>query len=108
MTIRKTWEYNPADGGEQLFAPIVGDADELPETENVLITWGAICLIDGVPSDVIPQCHTDARIIEVDRQSGDRVMDLSVDVPDGPGVILYRSERMSLYPDESVEVVNLP
>ncbi len=101
MTIRQVWEYG-TNTDQIIYTPTHGDADWLPNTDNVQITFGRIRRIDGL---VVP---TEARIIEVDR-TGQRVFDLSIRNPMG-GAISYRSERIaSLYPQGfEVTVVPLP
>ncbi len=75
------WEYGQFED-EIIFTPFVGDADSLPETGNVLITFGGL------------RDPSRARIIEVTRTTpAEKVFDLSVDS------FVYRSERLpSLYP----------
>jgi len=101
MTIEQVWEWGLSQSGEQLYAPFVGDADELPVTGNVLIDFAGLCTIDGVPSDSIPLCHKSMRIIEIERGSTDRVVfDLLIDDPETAGWIGYRADRIAaLYPD---------
>ena len=110
MTVSRVWEYGLAQGGEQLMAPIVGDADRMPETGNVLVTFGAICTKDGMPHDVISECRSHARVIEVVHdENADEVFDLLIDDPDpdSKGIIVYRSERLlSLYGDTGVLVTS--
>ncbi len=94
MTVRQVWEFVAP---EQLYAPFVGSAYELPVTGNVLVTYGGLCTIGGVPSDDVAHCRGTGRIIEVARTSGDRVVyDVEVRDPD-PGAIgwlVYRAYRL--------------
>ncbi len=75
------WEYGQFED-EIIFTGFIGDADSLPETGNVMITFG------GIRED------RTARIIEVTRTTpAEKVFDLSLDT------FTYRSERLpSLYP----------
>lgn len=73
------WEYGQFED-ETLFTPFIGDADSLPQTGNVLITFGGI-----QPARLIEVTHTTPAV---------KVFDLSI-----PGQFSYRSERLpSLYP----------
>jgi len=83
MEVEKVWEYGQFED-EIIFTPFVGDADSLPETGNVLITFGGIQSPTG----------TSARLIEVTRTTpAEKVFDLSI------ASLQYRSERLpSLYP----------
>ncbi|MBW3663298.1 MAG: aryl-sulfate sulfotransferase [Actinobacteria bacterium] len=97
MTARQVWEHKlpPTEDGEPIYAPFVGDADAQPGG-TVLITHGGL---------VHPPSHAPliswARIVEVERDSGELVFDLTIrEVPDGPGWAVYRAERIpTLYPD---------
>lgn len=93
-TVRQVWEF-VAD--EQLYAPFVGSAYELPATGNVLITYGGLCTVNGVPSDDIAHCRGTARILEVRHdESGTVVFDVEVADrdPDAIGWLVYRSYRL--------------
>jgi hypothetical protein len=93
-TVRQVWEFVAS---EQLYAPFVGSAYELPTTGNVLVTYGGLCAIDGVPSDDIAHCRGTARLIEVRRDQADAVVfDLEVSDrdPSAIGWLVYRSTRI--------------
>ncbi len=94
MTVRQVWEFVAP---EQLYSPFVGSAYELPSTGNVLVTYGGLCTIDGVPSDDIPHCRGTGRVIEVARASGNAiVMDVEVRDRDASalGWLVYRAYRL--------------
>lgn len=94
MTVRQVWQFVAP---VQLYAPFVGSAYELPATGNVLITYGGLCTIDGVPSDDIAHCRGTGRIIEVARASGDRIVyDVEVEDPDPAAIgwLVYRAYRL--------------
>jgi hypothetical protein len=82
-TIEKVWEYGQEEG---LYADFVGDADYLPKTGNVLITFGGIKTPEGYR----------AKLIEVSKESpAEKVFELSVDEPN---FFVYRALRYpSLY-----------
>jgi arylsulfate sulfotransferase len=94
MTVRQVWEFVAP---EQLYAPFVGSAYELPITGNVLITYGGLCTIAGVPSDDIAHCRGTGRIIEVTRPSGSGIV-FDVEVhdrdPSAIGWLVYRGYRL--------------
>jgi hypothetical protein len=101
MTVSQVWQWSGSRIGEQLYSPIVGDADYLGTTGNVLISYAGLCHEDGVPSDDAKACRLSIRIIEVDRDQPDRpVFDLHIADPSGAiSWVSYRSERIrSLYP----------
>jgi len=79
--VEKVWEYGRFED-EIIYTNFIGDADSLPKTGNVLITFGGI------------RSPNSARIIEVTRTTpAEKVFDLSLDT------FTYRSERLpSLYP----------
>lgn len=95
MEVTQVWEYGK-DAEEVIYSAILGDADWLSETDNVLITFGSPSFIDHERPEPIP-----GRIVEVDR-NGEVVFDLELTARDGMSrTLLYRSERVpSLYGPE--------
>jgi arylsulfate sulfotransferase len=90
MEVEQLWEY---DAGQSIYTAIVGDADLMPETGNVLVTFGAIVRDD--PDEPA------ARLVEVTRESpAVEVWDLHIyDNNPAGATIVYRAERLSsLYP----------
>ena len=78
-------------------------------TGNVLITFGGLCTLNGLPSDNLAQCRTSSRIIETTYDTRTRVFDVTVEDPDTTtiGYRVYRSERVpSLYPDGIAEILD--
>ncbi len=106
MEIAQVWEYGSPDStDESIYAPWIGDADYLPETGNVLITFGGITTdpATGLPSDQIGAAKASARLIEVRHSTpAEKVFDLRIgnkDLSDPSGWVVYRSEHLkSLYP----------
>ena len=103
MEIEQVWEFGEF-SDEILYAPFIGDADQLSSTGNVLITHGGTATdADGIPSDNIGAAKITPRILEVTRDiPAEVVFDLSI-VDQTPettnGWTVYRSERLpSLYP----------
>lgn len=110
MTVQQVWEHGFRQSGERLYSSFVGDADELPQSDNVLITFGGLCMIDGLPSEASRTCRSSARIIEVDRQTHEEVFDLQITDPrpDTAGYLVYRSERLaSLHADPRIRLTTL-
>lgn len=92
-TAEVVWEYG-AERGFELYSSIVGDADMLPETGNVLITFGGI-----LPSD---EGVAGAHLVEVTHTMPAEVVfevTLDDDNPEGAASrIIYRAKhRPSLY-----------
>jgi arylsulfate sulfotransferase len=97
------WEYGQF-AEERIYTPFIGDADFLPKTGNVLITFGGITKdAEGNPTDLVARSKASVRIIEVTHTTpAEKVFDLKIadDTPDlENGWTTYRSERLpSLYP----------
>jgi arylsulfate sulfotransferase len=99
------WEYGQF-AEEILYTPLIGDADLLPTTGNVLITFGGITIdADGNPTDNPGQAKNSVRIIEVTHTTpAEKVFDLKI--ADDTLELenrwrTYRSERLqSLYPQQ--------
>ena len=99
MTIRQIWEYG-ADLSECLYSPTRGDADYLPLTGNVLVTFSAVRWVGGTLSADIGLGNEHTRIIEVDHNApAERVFDLMLYNSDPAAKItVYRADRIpSLY-----------
>lgn len=99
--ISQVWQWQGSMIGEQLYSPIVGDADHMPLTDNVLISFAGLCDKDGFMSNNAKECRLSIRIIEIARdEPGRPVFDLRIQDPSGDiSWVSYRSERIaSLYP----------
>lgn len=99
MTVRQVWEYR----GEPHYCPLFGDADDLKQTGNVLITdGGLIADANNRRTESVPGDRQWARILEVSRKTGnEKVFELRIGSNRGGrfGWSVYRSERLrSLYP----------
>jgi arylsulfate sulfotransferase len=91
MTVEQVWQYRPQ---PDIFTGFIGDADMLPITDNVLVTFGGIRPADGEPTAILREVtHADAPEVVFEVQ----VLD---DNPMGPGTRnVYRAERLpDLYP----------
>jgi arylsulfate sulfotransferase len=100
MVVREVWSYG-GEGDEKYFASFVGDADWMPQTGNVLATFGGLIFdSEGIPTDRGGGGHYRSRIVEV---AGDRpvekVFELIIDEEAPEGWQVYRAERLpGLYP----------
>jgi len=103
MEISQVWEYGQF-AEETIYTPFIGDADCLPNTGNVLITFGGIALDgEGVPTDIVGGSQISSRLIEVTHTvPAEKVFELSIQdpAPETPdGWLMYRADRIpSLYP----------
>jgi arylsulfate sulfotransferase len=100
-TVETVWEYGK-ERGEDLYSPIISDVDYLPETSTRFITAGSLSFNLNYQSntDITNTWTTDpikARFIEV-TESKEVLFEMVVksDVVTGS---VYRSEKMSIYPD---------
>jgi hypothetical protein len=94
-TIRQVWEFvHP----EHLYGPFVGSAFELPQTHDVLVTYGGLCTVDGQHSDDIVNCRGSARFVEVARGAPDTIVwdvSLADRDPNAIGWLVYRGKRIA-------------
>jgi len=90
-TVEEVWSYGE-ERGVDFFSRIVGDADYLPVTENILLTSGRIEVDEDNP---------ESRIVEVDpTNDNDVVYEIIVSRfadEDGDRRQIYRAERLPLY-----------
>ena len=103
MTVAEVWQYMGPDE-ERFYSPIVGDADPLPETGNVLVTAGARTFdANGVPTDTVAGAAVWATVTEVTHnEQPEIVFEVIVGDPEAsaPGWIVYRASRLpDLYPE---------
>jgi arylsulfate sulfotransferase len=113
MTVSQVWDTTPA-AGDVLFTPVVGDADWLPKTGNVLVTFGYVTFVNGAhPSAYAPNA-TMVRIREYTHDAAPKIVfDLSLFDPDNTnssyqGYLCYRSDRVpDLYPHPARAVADL-
>ncbi len=75
-----SWDYGPA-LSPLIFSGSLGDSDPLPQTDNVLVTFGNVANED----------YPGVMIFEVDRASGDVVFELRIIKP----VTTFRAERIT-------------
>ncbi|MEM9997784.1 MAG: aryl-sulfate sulfotransferase [Bacteroidota bacterium] len=98
MTVQQVWEYG-RDRGAAYFSPIISDVDELPMTGHRLI----------MPGVVVTESGSYAHVTEVTYPGSSVVFDARLhftnlnNTGDGWGQldIVYRSERLPLYPAQT-------
>ena len=78
-TVEQVWEWGAL--GEPNFSAGLGNVQLLPDTGNVLVTYGAAGGGSGY----------DARVVEVDKPTGDVVFDFAVRAPSGR---IYRAVKL--------------
>jgi arylsulfate sulfotransferase len=99
-TVQQVWHYGK-NRGEELYSPIVSDVDHLPSSDTYLMSAGSLLFnLDYVSptsvtfsADALPDM---ARILEVN-EAGDVLFELVVQ-SESPAVLLYRAEKIGLYP----------
>jgi hypothetical protein len=112
MTVTQVWQYGEGLGADTMYSAFVGDADRL-DNGNTLVTFGALCSIDGVPNDS-HDCHLSARIREVTAGDSPTVvldLEMALDSPDpeSRGILAYRADRLDrLYGRDDITIVPLP
>lgn len=99
MEVSQVWDYGRTNA-ERIFTDRVGNTDWLPQSGNVLVTFGNVDYVNGaLPSSIAPSA-TMLRIQEVTHdQSPEVVFDLAAfdysnTVPTYRGTFAYRSHRI--------------
>ena len=88
-TAETVWKYGE-ERGKDFFSNVVGDADYMYETTNRLLTSGYQKVNDSYQ----------ATIVETAGDTGEVVYELELSgIKKGDGRVVYRSERMPLYPE---------
>jgi arylsulfate sulfotransferase len=97
MQVRQVWEYG-ATIPWRLYSASQGDADRMPTTGNVLITFSDTQFIAGLPTSQWGLGASHAAIVEVTHDSPAQVVfDMHVYDPDPASkTYVYRSERIPL------------
>jgi hypothetical protein len=98
MTVSQVWEYDSSD--QTLYTGALGDADYLPNQDNILVTYGLVSYVNGVhPSSNSPSA-TMVRIKEVTHDPVPEVVwdlalwDYSNTNSSYAGTFCYRSDRI--------------
>lgn len=88
-TVETVWNYGE-ERGKDFFSNVVGDADYMYETENRLLTSGYQELENSYRATIVETAgDTDEVVYELELTG----------IESGDGRIVYRSERMPLYPE---------
>jgi len=107
LQVTELWEYgSPATSADGDYAPFLGDADVLPLTRNVLITFGGITrrTDTGLATDQLAEVARNARIVEVTHNDfPEKLLEIycgTIDYSDGQDCYVYRAEHIaSLVPE---------
>jgi hypothetical protein len=110
--VSQIWEYG-SNIPERLYTDKVGNAEQLPQTGNILITFGSVVYENGVPPSSSSPNSWIGRIKEVTHGTTPEVVyDLKVSQYDNPYVkgpcVVYRSHYIAdLYAHPAVPVQDL-
>ncbi len=88
-TVQTVWNYGE-ERGKKFFSNVVGDADFLYETNNRLLTSGYQKVEDGYQATVVETAGDTQNVVYELELSG---------IKKGDGRVVYRAERMPLYPE---------
>ena len=113
MTVTQVWDSTGADTN-RFFSRVMGDADWLPQRQNVLVTHAYVTYLNGLhPSGTAPNAMM-GRIREVTHTSPPEVVfdvaffDYTNKSPSYAGCYIYRSDRIpDLYAHPVVPVTDL-
>jgi arylsulfate sulfotransferase len=104
MTVSQVWDSTTADTN-RLFSLVMGDADWLPQRQNVLVTHAYVTYVNGVHPSTYATNAMMGRIREVTHGSPPEVVfdvaffDYTNRSPSYAGCYIYRSDRIpDLYP----------
>ncbi len=113
MQVSQVWEYSETND-DRLFTSAVGNATWLPQTSNVLVTFGYVSYENGAHPDPVATNATVVRLKEVTHQANPSVVfDLEMSNPgntntNSTGYMVYRSHRIpDLYSHLALPVANL-
>jgi arylsulfate sulfotransferase len=113
MEVTQVWEYGRTNGAA-LYTDKVGNADWLPHTGNVLITFGNVNYVDGLRPSAFSPTATMVRIKEVTHDPTPEVVfdlvffDYTNRASNYKGSYAYRSHRIpDLYAHPAMPVVDL-
>jgi hypothetical protein len=113
MKVTQVWDTQPT-GADRLFTPIVGNTQSLPQSGNVLVTYGYITYVNGAPPSHYSASATMSRIIEYTHEPVPQVVfdlcvfDTTNTSSDYEGNLIYRAYRIpDLYTHPASPVVNL-
>ena len=105
-TVEQVWEYDGAPK-DTFYCPFYGEAEEMPKTQNILVTDGGhIELEDGTPHDIVPGKRQWGRIFEITRDPPhEKVFEIRCDsgFNSSIGWSIYRSIRINDLYDLNIE-----
>ena len=98
LTVEQVWQYGKERGAE-FYSSIISDVDYLPETENRLIVPG-IVRSEGVSRTLITEVtYPEGEVVFEAVIMFKNLLSTSDDLGFGQVDIIYRSERLPLYPE---------
>jgi len=113
MQVSQVWDSSLADE-DQLFTPVVGKAQWLPQTRDILVTYGSISYVNGVHPSTNSPGATMVRIIEYTHDPVPQVVfdlaffDYTNTSKTYPGYFTYRATRIpDLYVHPAEPVADL-
>lgn len=114
MTVSEVWNSAWQTNQDRLYTPYVGKAQWLPQTRDVLVTYGAVKYVNGVPPSAYAPGATMVRLIEYTHDPVPQVVfdvsffDYSNTSSNYSGDFCYRSTRIpDLYSHPAVPVTDL-
>ena len=113
MEVSQVWDSSLADE-DRLFTSVVGKTQWLPQTRDILVTYGSVGYVNGVHPSAHSPGATMVRIIEYTHDPVPQVVfdlaffDYTNTSATYPGYFTYRSERIpDLYPHPAEPVTDL-
>ena len=113
MEVSQVWDSSLADE-DRLFTPVVGKAQWLPQTRDILVTYGSVSYVNGSHPSTHSPGATMVRIIEYTHDPVPQVVfdlaffDYTNTSATYPGYFTYRSERIpDLYSHPAEPVTDL-
>jgi hypothetical protein len=114
MQVSEVWDSTWQTNQDRLYTPSVGKAQWLPQTRDVLVTYGNITYVNGVSSSIYSPNATMNRIIEYTHDPipqvvfDARIFDVNNTSPSYLGYTLYRALRIpDLYVHPAAPVTDL-
>lgn len=114
MTVSQVWDSSLATDVDRLFTPILGNTRQLPQTGNILVTYGYVTYVNGAPPS---RYNTNAPMVRIIQYTHDpipqAVFDLSFfdynNTSSGyTGIVCYRANLIpDLYPHPALPVTGL-
>jgi len=77
MTVSQVWDSRATPNDDRLYTSIIGNAEWLPQSSNVLTTYGYVSYVNGVPPS---QNATNATMVRIKETTHDPVPELVFDL----------------------------